>query len=71
MEQKVLSLTSLPDFTTAYKLFYQKKNRYQQSNSTKEIEVKPFCLTGYNIPIEPRKECTYEIERNGKSSILI
>ena len=71
MEQKVLSLTSLPDFTTAYKLYYQKKNRYQQSNSTKEIEIKPFCLTGYNIPIEPRKECTYEIERNGKSSILI
>lgn len=71
MEQKVQTLSTLPDLTTAYSLFYQKKNRCQQSNRTKEIAIKPLCLTGYNIPIDPKRETNYSIEKNGKYHSII
>ena len=71
MAQKILMLTTLPDLSFAYKLFFQKRYRYDQDTRTKDVLNNPLYKTGYSIAIHPKRECTYSVSLRKNNGIHI
>lgn len=72
MEQKVITIATLPDLSIVYGLYFQKKNRKSQETRQKDILIAPFCKTGYNIAVNPKRECIYSAKlQKNKGNIII